>query len=143
MATGQTSNGTTITVRLGNADFDVKRERWPVGKLKLDPRNPRLGYLLRQHKKGVPATDKELHKMLWDIDQVKSLYQSVLQNGGLLEDPVVYSDGTVAEGNCRTVVLRELEKKLPDRYPVEAGFPPLIYKRQFLPPTNMMADPKQ
>ena len=33
-------------------------------------------------------------------------------------------------------------KKLPDRYPVEAGYPPLIYKRQFMPPTNMLADPK-
>jgi hypothetical protein len=22
------------------------------------------------------------------------------------------------------------------------GYPPLIYKRQFIPPTNMLADPK-
>ncbi len=36
-----------------------------------------------------------------------------------------------------------LEKKLPDRYPVEAGFPPLIYKRQFIPPTNLVAEPKR
>jgi hypothetical protein len=35
-----------------------------------------------------------------------------------------------------------MEKKLPDRYPVEDGFPPLIYKRQFIPPPNMLADPK-
>jgi len=41
------------------------------------------------------------------------------------------------------VVSEGLEKKLPDRYPVEAGFPPLIYKRQFIPPTNMLADPKK
>jgi len=40
------------------------------------------------------------------------------------------------------VVSEGLEKKLPDRYPVEAGYPPLIYKRQFIPPTNMLADPK-
>ena len=40
------------------------------------------------------------------------------------------------------VVSEGLEKKLPDRYPVEAGFPPLIYKRQFVPPTNLLADPK-
>jgi arylsulfatase len=33
-------------------------------------------------------------------------------------------------------------KKLPDRYPVEDGYPPLIYKTQFIPPTNMMAAPK-
>lgn len=40
------------------------------------------------------------------------------------------------------VLSEGLEKKLPDRYPVEAGYPPLIYKRQFMPPTNLLADPK-
>jgi arylsulfatase len=35
-----------------------------------------------------------------------------------------------------------LEKKLPDRYPVDAGFPALIFKKQFVPPADMMADPK-
>jgi arylsulfatase A-like enzyme len=35
-----------------------------------------------------------------------------------------------------------LEDQLPMRVPVEAGFPPLIYKKQFIPPKDMMADPK-
>src|SRR5262245_65488321 len=105
------NNGSVLTFRLGNADFAVKRELWPVEKLQLDPKNQRLGYLLRQHKKAPTVSDKELHKMLWDIDQVKSLHQSVYQNGGLLEDPVVRVDGTVVEGNCRTVVMRELRKR--------------------------------
>ncbi|MGB3427330.1 MAG: arylsulfatase [Burkholderiaceae bacterium] len=35
-----------------------------------------------------------------------------------------------------------LEDQLPQRVPVEAGFPPLIYKRQFVPPKDMLADPK-
>ena len=33
--------------------------------------------------------------------------------------------------------------QLPPRVPVEAGYPPLIYERQFIPPQNMMADPKK
>ena len=41
------------------------------------------------------------------------------------------------------VVSEGLEKKLPDRYPVEAGYPPLIYKRQFIPPTNLVTEPKR
>ncbi len=106
-------NDTSLKFRLGNADFVVTRQVFNVRDLRLDPRNPRLGYLLRQAKKGVPATDHELHKTLWNMDQVKALYQSVLQNGGLLEDPVVRSDGVVVEGNCRTVALRELQKKYP------------------------------
>jgi arylsulfatase len=35
-----------------------------------------------------------------------------------------------------------LEDQLPPRVPVEAGYPPLIYKRQFVPPQDMLADPK-
>jgi len=35
-----------------------------------------------------------------------------------------------------------LEDQLPKRVPDDPGFPPLIYKRQFVPPKDMMADPK-
>ncbi len=35
-----------------------------------------------------------------------------------------------------------LEDQLPKRVPVDPGYPPLIYKRQFVPPADMMADPK-
>jgi arylsulfatase A-like enzyme len=35
-----------------------------------------------------------------------------------------------------------LEDQLPMRVPVEAGFPPLIHKRQFVPPKDQVADPK-
>lgn len=35
-----------------------------------------------------------------------------------------------------------LEDQLPPRVPDDAGYPPLIYKRQFVPPKDMMADPK-
>jgi arylsulfatase len=35
-----------------------------------------------------------------------------------------------------------LEDQLPQRVPDDAGYPPLIYKRQFAPPKDMLADPK-
>jgi arylsulfatase len=35
-----------------------------------------------------------------------------------------------------------LEDQLPQRVPDDAGYPPLIYKRQFVPPKDMVADPK-
>ncbi len=103
-----------ITMRLGDQDFTVERKKVPITWLKLDPNNQRLGYqltLLRKEGKG--KTDQEIHDLLWAMDQVKDLYQSVLQNGGLMEDPFVTTDGTVAEGNARTVVMRELHKKFP------------------------------
>jgi len=36
-----------------------------------------------------------------------------------------------------------LSDQLPERFPVDEGYPPLINKRQFVPPKEMMADPKK
>jgi arylsulfatase len=36
-----------------------------------------------------------------------------------------------------------LEDQLPQRVPVQAGYPPLNLKRQYVPPADMLADPKQ
>jgi len=109
----QTTDGnvTTVSIRLGNKDFALERKRVPVKSLKLDIHNPRLSYKLKAH--GSAGTDQELHKMLWKQDAVKDLYESIRNNGGLIEDPVVRRDGVVVEGNCRTVALRELHKKYP------------------------------
>jgi arylsulfatase len=35
-----------------------------------------------------------------------------------------------------------LEDKLPQRVPDDASYPPLLYKRQFVPPKDLLADPK-
>jgi arylsulfatase len=35
-----------------------------------------------------------------------------------------------------------LDDQLPKRVPDDPGYPPLIYKKQFVPPRDMMADPK-
>jgi len=35
-----------------------------------------------------------------------------------------------------------MEDKLPQRVPDDAGYPPLIYKQQFVPPKDMTAEPK-
>ena len=35
-----------------------------------------------------------------------------------------------------------LKDQLPPRTTDDAGYPPLLYKRQFVPPADMMADPK-
>jgi arylsulfatase len=39
-------------------------------------------------------------------------------------------------------VFETMEDLLPARVPVDAGYPPLNYKRQFVPPKEMMAPPK-
>jgi hypothetical protein len=103
-----------FSIRINDRDFTLERKQVPVSFLKLDPKNQRLSYQLGQlRKEGKLGTDSELHELLWEMDPVKDLYQSVYQNGGLIQDPIVKEDGLVVEGNCRTVVLREAHKKFP------------------------------
>ena len=106
---------TKLTIRINDRDFILERKQVPVSFLKLDPKNQRLSYQLSQlRKEGKLGTDSELHDVLWAMDPVKDLYQSIYQNGGLIQDPIIKDDGLVVEGNCRTVVMRELHKKLPN-----------------------------
>ena len=100
------------TIRLGNRDFQLERARVPISFLKLDPGNQRVSYLIR--KRSLNATDADLHTLIWEMDPVKDLYNSIYQNGGLIVEPIVQRDGLVVEGNCRTVCLRELAKRYPD-----------------------------
>ena len=57
------NNARVLRFRLGNADFEVTRDIWDVNDLRLDPTNPRLGYMLRALKKGPTASDKDLQKV--------------------------------------------------------------------------------
>jgi arylsulfatase len=40
-------------------------------------------------------------------------------------------------------VFETLEDQLPKRFPVQEGYPPIINIRQFIPPADMMAEPKE
>jgi hypothetical protein len=128
--TEQNDKSARFTFRIGDRDFVVERKLVPISFLKLDPNNQRLSYQLTLLRKdGKVGTDAELHDLLWSMDPVKDLYQSILQNGGLIQDPITKGDGLVVEGNCRTVAIREIHKK----YPKDERFSKLYV--QVLPPS--------
>ncbi len=81
----------------------------PVVQCELDPKNPRIQYLIGQ--RAGTSTESDLENLLWEKDQVKALAQSILQNGGVY-DPIIVQrhDGKflVREGNSRTVACRRL-----------------------------------
>jgi len=100
------------SIKLGNRDFELERSMVPLGFLRLDSENQRLSFLLKRA--NLPTSDEQLHALLWEMDAVKDLYNSILQNGGLINDPLVKRNGLVVEGNCRTVCLRELHRRFPE-----------------------------
>jgi hypothetical protein len=83
--------------------------------VKLDPRNPRIANTARVSNLGEgEQMQQQLANLLWQDPDVRSLYQSVRQNKGLIERIIVRPDGIVAEGNCRTVVYNKLADAYPD-----------------------------
>jgi hypothetical protein len=86
-----------------------------VKQCELDPKNPRIQYLIGQ-KAGL-VSENELDALVWEKDAVKALAQSIYQNGGVYEHIIVQKKGDkflVREGNCRTVADRHLSEQNPD-----------------------------
>ena len=87
----------------------------PVAKCELDPRNPRIQYLIGQ--RAGQVTEAELEDLLWEKDAVKALAQSIQQNGGVYDSVIVQRLGDrfrVREGNSRTVACRRLLAQFPN-----------------------------
>ena len=97
---------------------------------------------LRWQIKPYGKSDWELFNVAKDPAERKDL---AAQNPDKVKALIALWDGYVKANN---VILPDrgpfetLENTLPQRVPVEAGFPPLIYKRQYVPPKDMLADPK-
>lgn len=86
----------------------------PLAQVHLDPRNPRVANTVRVADFGQGAQlQRRLSDLLWQDQDVRALFQSVRQNKGLIERIIVRPDGTVAEGNCRTVVYNKLAEAFP------------------------------
>jgi hypothetical protein len=103
------------SIRLQDKDLSYTRQSVPVHQIQLDPKNPRIQYLIKQRGDGL--TQAELIELIWTKDPVKALASSIYQNGGVYEPLILQGngDGYIArEGNCRTVACRHLCEQYPD-----------------------------
>lgn len=101
-------------ITLDGKRVQVQSVDLPLERVKLDPRNPRIAntVALSLTEEG-EALQRKLESLLWEDGDVRDLYRQVLINKGLVERIIVRQDGTVVEGNCRTVVYRKLRQKHP------------------------------
>jgi arylsulfatase len=87
--------------------------------------------------------DWELFNLAADPAERKDLAAS---NPGKLKEMLALWDDYVKKNNVimpNRTPFEGLDDALPTRVPVESGFPPLSYKRQYTPPQELMADPKK
>jgi hypothetical protein len=99
---------------LGGTRVQVRGQDLPLSSVKLDPANPRVANTVAVNQYGQgEEMQRQLQELLWADPDVRSLYQSILANRGLVERIIVRANGVVAEGNCRTVVYRKLAENFP------------------------------
>ncbi len=99
---------------LQGKNVPMVRAAVPVNKCIIDATNPRIQYLIGQRAGSV--SQAELDSLIWEKDAVKTLSQSIFQNGGVYEPVIVQRQGDkfhVREGNCRTVACRHLLEQHP------------------------------
>lgn len=117
----------TDHITLQGKQVQYELARIEVDDLILDPKNPRIDYLLG-HRFGENPNQDDVLEALWEKDQVKALAASIEANGGVREHVIVQrmADGTmvVREGNCRTASSKKLKQQNPgdnryDRIPAK------------------------
>ena len=97
---------------------------------------------IRWEYKSLGKSDWELFNVATDPAERKDL---AAQRPDKVKELVALWDGYVKANNVilpSRTMFETLEDQLPPRVPVEAGYPPLLYKRQFVPPKDMLAEPK-
>jgi arylsulfatase len=97
---------------------------------------------LRWQFKPYGKADWELFNLAADPAERKDL---AAENPDKLRALVALWDSYVRANNVvlpSRSAFETLEDQLPPRTPDDAGYPPLIYKRQFVPPKDLLADPK-
>ena len=98
---------------------------------------------IRWEIKPIGKSDWELFNIAQDPAERNDL---AAQNTDKLQELLIIWDKYAKENNVilpdRTV-FETMEDQLPQRFPVQEGYPPLINIKQFIPPTDMMAKPKK
>jgi len=93
--------------------------------------------------KPIGKGDWELFNLANDPGERKDLAKENLEKLNAL---LKLWDNYVKENNViipSRSIFETLEDALPTRVPVEAGYPPVIYQKQYIPPQDMMAEPKK
>ncbi len=125
-----TRSSSTHSVHIAGKEFALTYEVVPLGKVRLDPDNPRLRQKVQKFK-GKEPTQEQLRDVILDLDHVGDLQTDIRTSKGLLEPIYISEDGLVVEGNCRVAVFMRLHdafkheptwKKIPVyRFPKSVG----------------------
>jgi len=98
---------------------------------------------IRWEYESIGKGDWELFNLANDSDERKDLAK---ENPEKLNALLKLWDNYVKENNViipNRSMFETLKSSLPKRVPVETGYPPFNYEKQFIPPQDMLAEPKK
>jgi len=103
---------------VGKQIIQLAHEDVPIELIQLDYDNPRIKYKLSlQLMNGDKPSEKDLEKLILDLNDVRKLRRDIEHNGGLRDRVILQANGDgkykAVEGNCRTVCVRDLSRKNP------------------------------
>ena len=107
-----TTKGSEQMLVVAGKDVRVTHETVPIGKLRLDPDNPRIRFQL-QRSGAVKPTQEDLQTLIRDQPGYDGLQKTIRKAGGIHDPVIVRFDGTVVEGNTRVTVIATLHKAMP------------------------------
>ncbi len=107
MARSKTSSATQV-VYINSKPFSLTYDVVDLGKVRLDPDNPRLRRRVHEKFNDQVPTQEQLRDIVLELAPVPELQADIRESKGLLEPIYVTADGLVVEGNCRTAVFLKL-----------------------------------
>lgn len=98
----------SFLLTLAGTPVPVTHDFLPIGKLRLNPDNPRIRFLRRSRYGERDLSGAELLDLIREQPGYDGLQKAIRKAGGLHEPVIVQYDGTVVEGNSRTTVYKTL-----------------------------------
>ena len=98
----------TLPLTLPGIAVNATHDKVPVGKIRLNPENPRIRFLLQQKRLAKAPSEKALIEIIRDQPGYDGLQKAIRKAGGIYDPIIVDHTGLVIEGNTRATVFKVL-----------------------------------
>ena len=100
----------SLSLILAGTAVKVTSDMIPIEKVRLNPENPRIRFLLQQKGNSKSPSEAALIEIIRDQPGYDGLQKAIRKAGGIYDPIIISHDGLVVEGNTRAAVFKVLKK---------------------------------
>jgi hypothetical protein len=97
-----------MPLRIAGCTVDVTNEVVPIDDVHLNPKNPRVRFLIQMRANGKQLSPEQLMELIREQPGYDALHKAIRKAEGLYEPIIIRHDGVVVEGNTRATILKVL-----------------------------------